>query len=365
MQIEIVGLPRDVVGGMPCAWLLLSLLHTASALHLTVTGAGGYLGAEIVWQACQSGHTVRAVARDAAAARKSLPSTVKEVLELDLTDPAAMAAAAKDTHAVIHAASVFRRCDDMETQLVQPNLALAEEAVRACAASGAKLVFTSSMAAVRGGGQPPSDPSLGCYTTADWNSVSRRDGPGFEPYQWSKMETERMVMELATELGVDLVTLCPSMIFGPPRAGVGAKSFSVGMVRAWVDGAKPVESRLVCDVRDVAAAHLMAATLPSQPPPAAGAASGAARKPARYIVSCEARVPAARIGAQMGERLGPSVAERLSVDDEFDGGAIPIGEREVVAADELWKQLGVRCRPTEETIADMAEALVAGDTSGA
>ena len=29
-------------------------------------------------------------------------------------------------------------------------------------------------------------------TAADWNAISRRDGPGFEPYQYSKAESERL-----------------------------------------------------------------------------------------------------------------------------------------------------------------------------
>ena len=119
-------------------------------------------------------------------------------------------------------------------------------------------------------------------------------------------------------------------------------------MRRWVDGDAPVESRLVVDVRDAAQAHLAAATLPD----AAGR---------RYVVSCEARVPAADLAAAIRHRLraaGEARAARVHTDDGWDGGAVPVGAREVAAEEALWRELGVRCRSTEETLADMAAALV-------
>eukprot|EP00967_Tisochrysis_lutea_P136406 scaffold243338_cov31-Tisochrysis_lutea.AAC.3 len=315
----------------------------AAALRLAVTGANGYLGNEIVCRAFEQGHSVRAVLRSTKGC--TLPPEVEVMQVEDLSDPAAAREAADGVDAVIHTASVFRKCDDWEAELVGPNIALAEQMVCACAAAGARLVLTSSMAAVRGGGQRPSS-GRNWYTAEDWNSVSRRDGPGFEPYQFSKMESERRAWELSREIGGELVTLCPSMIFGPPRCS-SCEAFSVQMVRSWVEGDRPIESRLVADVRDVAQAHINAAALP-----------GVAHK--RFIVSCEARVPAREILQEVNARLGADVAASRNIrcDEDFDGGAIPIGEREVDAA-ALRAELGVECRSTSETIADMAEALLA------
>lgn len=100
--------------------------------------------------------------RDAASAAALLPPGCEIFEAKDLTDPQAAAAAAAGLGAVIHTASVFRKCDDMETELVQPNIVLVENMVRACAAVGARLVLTSSMAAVRKslpiGPSPPVNP---------------------------------------------------------------------------------------------------------------------------------------------------------------------------------------------------------------
>ena len=40
---------------------ILALLNSAAGLNIAVTGAHGYLGAEICWQAAAEGHSVRAV----------------------------------------------------------------------------------------------------------------------------------------------------------------------------------------------------------------------------------------------------------------------------------------------------------------
>ena len=328
------------------ALVLLHLPHIV-ALKLTVTGAAGYLGAEIACRAAEQGHEVRAVVRPHSSTEHLSCAGITDILTVeDLCQPSAARDAADGADAVIHAASVFQQCDDMEHELVRPNIELAEQMVCACAAANARLVLTSSMAAVRGTGQIPHTPPS--YTSRDWNTQSQRDGGGFEPYQYSKAASERQAWELSRRLGGDMVALCPSMIFGPPRSST-CTGFSVGMVEGWVLGKAPVQSRLVVDVRDCAQAHLAAAELPQ----AVGR---------RYITSCEARVPARELMAAVQHRLracGRSdVADRVTADDDFDGGAILIGEREV-HADADMAELGVCCRPNRETLADMVEVLVA------
>lgn len=96
--------------------LLVLAVSSTHAARLAVTGAHGYLGAEICWQAALAGHEVRAVGRGAALSSLLPPGC--EILDLgDLTDPVAAREAADGMDAVIHTASVFRRCDDMENEL--------------------------------------------------------------------------------------------------------------------------------------------------------------------------------------------------------------------------------------------------------
>ena len=120
--------------------LALLLPCATAALRLVVTGAAGYLGAEIACLASEQGHHVTAVVKSGQSS--SHLGACQQVLQVDdLREPAtARAVVHEDTDAVIHAASVFRNVDDMETQLVAPNIELAEQMVCACAAANASAV---------------------------------------------------------------------------------------------------------------------------------------------------------------------------------------------------------------------------------
>ena len=138
------------------------------------------------------------------------------------------------------------------------------------------------------------------------------------------------------------------------RSQDGCSGFSVAMVQSWIDGATRVQSRLVVDVRDCAQAHINAATTAS----AAGK---------RYIVSTEARVPAAECAEVLRARLRANgradAASRINADEDFDGGAVPVGEREV-AAEVALSELGVECRAPAATLSDMAAALLGEPVDG-
>jgi len=67
-------------------------------------------------------------------------------------------------------------------------------------------------------GKSPAWPAPCAHAAAaDAQRPRQRDGPGFEPYQYSKAESERLGWALAKEVGIEMVSLCPPMIFGPPR----------------------------------------------------------------------------------------------------------------------------------------------------
>ena len=331
---------------------LLYLIQAVGALRLAVTGAHGYLGSEICWAATSAGHEVRAIGRGGASTYAHRLPKGCEVLDLeDLTDAVIAREAADGVDAVIHTAGVFRACEDMESDLVRPNLLLAENMVAACAAANARLVLTSSMAAVRGEGQQPANGKF-YNALSDWNTISQRDGPGFAPYQFSKMESERRAWQLAREVGLEMVSICPAMLFGPPRDPTSS-AVSVNMVRQWANGEAAVRSTLVSDVRDVARAHVEAATRP--------AAAGK-----RFIVACEARSAASSEAAAVAQGLIKRADVLDSAKDKVHAGenqelgegngAVAIGDKEV-DAEPAATVLGVRCRSSAESLADMVMAL--------
>ena len=101
-----------------------------------------------------------------------------------------------------------------------------------------------------------------------------------ECYQFAKTEAERKMWQLcgASQTNFDMVSLCPSMVFGPPRNLAAARgAVSLQVVEGWAFGGKKIESRLVADVRDVARAHVVAADAPA----AGGQVSGQVEPEAR------------------------------------------------------------------------------------
>jgi nucleoside-diphosphate-sugar epimerase len=333
-----------------------------------VTGANGYVGRAVVhslleqagcqdivclvraqrvsgeqeyWKAHQSPKTpsIRVLPYDMLDAGKSL----REALKLTSDGP----------RCVYHVASVFGPTEDHK-QTALDNVQGTEDLVRTLAEiDNCKLVLTSSMAAVRGSGQEPSNGKY--YTEADWNTQSELGANWGASYQWSKAESERRAWALCKEHNIPMVCLCPAFVFGPPvsygaDAPGGSVSYSLTLVNQWIHSESQVQSRLFVDLRDVAQAHVEAGTRAD--------ANGK-----RFIVSTEARVPSQEIASWLKEVCTKSSSadpDKIHFDADYQGGFIPIGQREVEAAERLHNELGVALRPVKETMMDMTEVLLRG-----
>ncbi len=252
---------------------------------------------------------------------------------------------------VYHIASIFTPTED-HYQMALDNVNGAEDLMNAIVKSisddntllsNLRVVLTSSTAAVRGPNQTPINGKW--YTHKDWNTASEHGKNWGNSYQWSKAESERRAWDIAKENGIEMVSMCPSFIFGPPN-GELSSSYSIEIVDSWIKGKSPVQSRLCVDIRDVAKAHRLAGTLPH----AAGE---------RFIVSSEARLTsqkAAAIFQEVAKETGFD-PDAIHPDTSFDGGAIAIGDKEVEAEERLRDLLGLECRSVEDTMRDMARTL--------
>jgi nucleoside-diphosphate-sugar epimerase len=253
---------------------------------------------------------------------------------------------------VYHVASVFGPTEDhRQTALdnVQGTLDVIEALANSKQKSQCKFILTSSMAAVRGTGQQPLNGEF--YTADDWNTLSVLGENWGASYQWSKAESEKQAWEKCRQLNMPMVALCPSFVFGPPLQSSG--SYSIELVGQWVRGESPVQSRLFVDVRDVALAHV-----------AAGLREEANGN--RFVISHEARISSEKIASWLRDvcvSTGLSDPSKVHFDAAFKGGAIPVGQKEVDAADALQKHLGVTVRSVKETIMDMAYSLLQETTA--
>jgi nucleoside-diphosphate-sugar epimerase len=264
---------------------------------------------------------------------------------------------------VYHIASVFGPSED-HVRVAKDNVQGTRDLVLALGKmsnlKSCRLVVTSSMAAVRGSGQIPKNGEY--YTHHDWNTESKLENNNWgSSYQWSKAESERVAWELAKDMEIPMTTICPSFVFGPPTSIASeegdvnlSNSFSITLFGQWVRGESTVQSRLFVDVRDVAKAHVAAGIRPE--------AIGQ-----RFIVSTEARIPSqemAEVLKEVCKETGLSDPEKISFDSEFQGGAIPIGSREVEATSRLKDILGISMTPVHDTIREMGRSLLlAKDTN--
>ena len=240
-----------------------------SQQHILVTGGSGFIGGHVVLEALARGHQVRSTVRSLdreKAVRASLSEagmTVGDRLEFvaaDLTREEGWPQALDGIDRVIHVASpVMPGHVENEEEVIAPAREGTLRVLRAARdANVARVVLTSAFHAVAWG--HPHDDRV--FTEEDWTVL---DGPGTDAYGRSKTLAERAAWDFVAEDGgeMELTTLLPVAVMGP-------------VLSAEVSGANRVVQRLltgqmpgllnlyypVVDVRDIAAAHVTAATAP-------------------------------------------------------------------------------------------------------
>ena len=177
---------------------------------------------------------------------------------------------------------------------------------------------------------PPVDGEL--FTEADWNETSTVAEEG---YWASKAQAEKLAWELARQSNLDLVTILPNFVMGPVLSAALPDPTSVGFLKAWLEGTASTGSiTFAPDVRDVARAHLLAATTP--------AASG------RYIVSETTSTSPGFIARTLQARF-----------PQYD---IPDGVDELpettIDNSKAQRVLGLQLTPLATTLVDMAVTLI-------
>lgn len=243
-----------------------------------VTGATGFIAAEIVKQLLEDGYRVRGTTRDVEAARRKGELTsldgANERLELvaaDLDQTGAFTGPMAGCEYVMHVASPFTLdVEDPQRDLVHPAVDGTISILESAAATSTvkRVVVTSSFAAISNG---PRDET---YDESDWNTTSTLERG---PYAYSKTMAERAAWDFmeSGECHFDLVVINPTGVIGPSLVDRVNQTheFMIGITNgqspAIVDIGFPV-----VDVRDVARAHIKALETPT--------ASG------RYLVSAAA-----------------------------------------------------------------------------
>jgi nucleoside-diphosphate-sugar epimerase len=230
-----------------------------------VTGGSGFIAGHVILQLLEAGYRVRATIRSL-----DKEATVRDILKdagmtrddaltfvaADLTTDAGWADAVAGVDFVQHVASPVQPGHvENEDDLIVPAREGALRVLRAAHKAGIKrVVLTSAFHAVSWG--HPHDAHV--FTEADWTVL---DGPGTDAYGRSKTLAERAAWDFvaAEGKGMELVTLLPVAVMGSVmgRDISGSNHILQGMLNGAMPGFPNIYIPIV-DVRDVAAAHILA-----------------------------------------------------------------------------------------------------------
>ena len=170
-----------------------------------VTGSNGHLGCALVRALIDSGQSVRAMVRPTSDL-SGLSQVDVEYFRADMRDQAAIIKAAEGCRTIYNLAAVYQSwAKDVQQQIIDPAMAGARNVVIAAQRAGVdRLVHVSSVAALGTAGSPDEilDETNWCKTDQD-------------PYITAKTESEKLVISLSDELGVDAVIAIPGLIVGP------------------------------------------------------------------------------------------------------------------------------------------------------
>jgi nucleoside-diphosphate-sugar epimerase len=166
-----------------------------------VTGATGFTGGHLARTLAARGSQVRALVRDPAKAA-DLAAAGVDLIVGDIRSREALDAAMRGVDVVHHVAASYREAGVAREVYREVNALAAERVVESAAASGVRRVVHCSTVGVHGDiKDPPANEDAPL-------------APG-DIYQQTKLEGEELARAAGTRLGVEVVVVRPTGIYGP------------------------------------------------------------------------------------------------------------------------------------------------------
>ncbi|KND86843.1 putative uncharacterized oxidoreductase [Tolypocladium ophioglossoides CBS 100239] len=330
---------------------------------VVVTGANGFIAQHCIAALLKHGYHVVGTVRTASKAdlvrktHSSHPSLALVVVE-DITSAQSYLAVLRpmSPSAILHLAAPFHyNAADFEQDLMIPavrgSTAILEPAAEIKGVR--RVVHTNSFACIYDAAAGPRPDKT--YTARDWSPLMYRDGVQASnaptAYRASKTAAEKAAWSFMEErkLGFDLVSLCPSMVFGPFLPESKPKTIeelNTSNLLVWSvvsagqsSAVPPTKGPVWADVRDVADAHVRALGVPE---------AGGGRYLLCKDVYCNQEL------ADVSRRVTSKYADRIPVGEE--------GRRERhthfgVDASETERVLGIRWRGLEDCLGDLVPQL--------
>lgn len=322
-----------------------------------VTGASGLLGYAIVQALRARGARVRVLLRDGTLPGDATDAQGVEIVRGDLGDHAALARSVDGARFVFHVAADVRMYRTNWAESLRTNVAGTRNVVAACRrARTERLVFTSSAATLG----RPLDHVRGEPLTIDESCDYAPMAHAAMVYPHTKWLAEQEVLR-GHDAGVGAVILHPTAIFGPGDWKQNLLPLFLA-TRGLTGFAVPAGWRTVCDVRDVADAHLAAALLPlggGVERFALGGESMSVRELFATIAAVSGgRAPRLELPAKVVRALGRTLeaiaAARGRAPLLSEEMALQSTLRVRVSSAKAERELGYRARPARVSISDSA-----------
>jgi len=238
-----------------------------------VTGANGYVASWLVKYLLEQGFQVHATVRDKTNQKKvghllALGQQHPNQLELfnaDLFNDGDFDQAMSGCDIVFHTASPFivRGLKDAQKELIEPALKGTRNVLDAVNRTDCvkRVVLTSSIVAIFSDNQESLNQPNGTFNEDVWNDASSVE---HQPYNYSKTLAEKEAWKMVKQQNRwTLVVTNPGLVLGPSLAQA-SDSTSLSTMLEVMDGTlrtgAPDLSFPIVDVRDVATAHIKAAT---------------------------------------------------------------------------------------------------------
>lgn len=230
-----------------------------------VTGAGGFLASWLVKLLLSTGrYAVRGTARDPGASKNAHLTALEDagerlrLVKADMLDYSSVAAAVAGCEGVFHVASPVPsgKSSNPEEDVIAPAVTGTLNVLKACCEAKVKrAVVVSSVAALFNN---PNWPKGKDFTEDSWSDEEycRKNE---EWYFLSKTMAEREAFAYAAKAGLDIVTICPSLVIGPLLQLT--VNTSVKIFLSYIKGDQETVqngAKNLVDVRDVADALLLA-----------------------------------------------------------------------------------------------------------
>jgi dihydroflavonol-4-reductase len=212
-----------------------------------VTGATGFIGANLIEALNRHGWQARALRRQSSSL-KALDGLTYESVIGDVIDRASLDGAMKDIDIVFHVAASADYWRSSVDKMLCINVSGTRNVLEAAHAAGVRrVVLTSSCASL---GQPPFGKMLD--ERAQFNLR-----PEEFPYGFSKHLAEQVAIEFVRR-GLDVVIVNPAVVMGPRDVNLISSSLIVEAARRSIPIIPPGGVSVI-DVADVCEAHIAAA----------------------------------------------------------------------------------------------------------